>query len=95
MDGSHRKLITQLSKSDLLIIDDFGLQKLDEQQRMDLMEITEDRHGIKSTLIASQLPVSAWYEIIGEPTISDAILDRITAGANRIELKGESMRKNK
>lgn len=95
MDGSHRKLITQLSKSDLLIIDDFGLQKLDEQQRMDLMEIIEDRHGIKSTLIASQLPVSAWYEIIGEPTISDAILDRITAGSNRIELKGESMRKNK
>lgn len=95
MDGSHRKLINQLSKSDLLIIDDFGLQKIDEQQRMDLMEIIEDRHGIKSTLLASQLPVSAWYDIIGEPTISDAILDRITAGSHRIELKGESMRKSK
>jgi DNA replication protein DnaC len=95
MDGTHRKFIHQLSKSDLLIIDDFGLQRMDEQQRLDMMEIIEDRHGIKSTLIASQLPVSAWYEIIGEPTLSDAILDRITSGANRIELKGESMRKNK
>jgi DNA replication protein DnaC len=95
MDGSHRKLISQLAKSELLIIDDFGLQKIDEQQRMDLMEIIEDRHGIKSTLIASQLPVSAWFDIIGEPTISDAILDRITASSHRIELKGESMRKSK
>jgi DNA replication protein DnaC len=95
MDGTHRKLMTQIAKSDLLIVDDFGLQKMDEQQRLDMMEIIEDRHGLKSTLIASQLPVSTWYEIIGEPTLSDAILDRITAGSHRIELKGESMRKNK
>lgn len=95
MDGTHRKQITQISKSDLLIIDDFGLQKMDELQRLDMMEIIEDRHGIKSTIVASQLPVSTWYEIIGEPTLSDAILDRITAGAHRIELIGESMRKNK
>lgn len=95
MDGSHRKMITQLAKSDLLIMDDFGLQRMDEQQRLDMMEIIEDRHGVKSTLIASQLPVSAWYEIIGEPTLSDAILDRLTSGSHRIELKGESMRKNK
>lgn len=95
MDGTHRKLIAAISKADLLIIDDFGLQKLDDNNRMDLMEIIEDRHGLKSTLVASQLPVSAWHEIIAEPTLSDAILDRITSSANRIELKGESMRKNK
>lgn len=95
MDGTHRKFITSISKADLLIIDDFGLQKLDENNRMDLMEIVEDRHGLRSTLVASQLPVSAWYEIIAEPTLSDAILDRITSSAHRIELKGESMRKNK
>jgi DNA replication protein DnaC len=95
MDGSHRKLISSLAKADLLIIDDFGLQKLDENNRMDLMEIIEDRHGLRSTLIASQLPVSTWQEIIAEPTLSDAILDRITSNAHRIELKGESMRKTK
>jgi DNA replication protein DnaC len=95
MDGTHRKFIGTLAKADLLIIDDFGMQKLDEQHRLDLMEIVEDRHGIKSTLIASQLPVSAWYDIVAEPTISDAILDRLTSGAHRIELKGESLRKTK
>ena len=62
-------------------------------QRLDLMEIVEDWHGINSTLVASQLPVVAWYDIIGEPTLSDAILDRITAKANRIDLQGESLRK--
>lgn len=95
MDGTHRKLINSIAKADLLIIDDFGLQKLDEQHRLDLMEIIEDRHGLKSTMVASQLPVSTWCEIIAEPTISDAILDRITSGAHRIEIKGESLRKTK
>jgi DNA replication protein DnaC len=61
--------------------------------RLDLMEIIEDRHALKSTLVAAQLPVATWYDIIGEPTLSDAILDRLTAKANRIELKGESLRK--
>jgi len=89
MDGTHRKFISSIAKADLLIIDDFGLQKLNEYNRMDLMEIIEDRHGIKSTKIASQLPEPTWYKIISEPTISDAILDRITSSANRIELKGE------
>jgi DNA replication protein DnaC len=86
-------LINSIAKTELLILDDFGLQKLDDQQRLDLLEIVEDRHGIKSTLVASQLPVAAWYEIIGEPTLSDAILDRITTQANRIDLQGKSLRK--
>jgi DNA replication protein DnaC len=95
MEGTHRKLIASIAKADLLIVDDFGLQKLEDLQRLDLMEIIEDRHGLKSTLIASQLPVAAWYEVIGEPTISDAILDRITHQSIRIELIGESLRKKK
>ena len=95
MEGIHRKLIASIAKADLLIVDDFGLQKLEDLQRLDLMEIIEDRHGLKSTLIASQLPVAAWYEVIGEPTISDAILDRITHLSIRIELTGESLRKKK
>jgi DNA replication protein DnaC len=93
LDGTHRKLTNGIAKVDLLIIDDFGMQKLDDMNRLDLMEIIEDRHAIKSTLMVSQLPVSAWYEIIAEPTLSDAILDRLTSKANRIELKGESLRR--
>jgi DNA replication protein DnaC len=95
MDGTHRKQISAMAKTEVLIIDDFGLQKLDDYARLDLMEIMEDRHGRKSTVISSQLPVAAWYEIIGEPTLSDAILDRITSKATRIDLKGESFRKIK
>lgn len=95
MDGTHRKLIASIAKTDLVIIDDFGLQKLEENNRLDLMEIIEDRHGIRSTLVCSQLPVATWYEIIGEPTLSDAILDRLISKAHRVELKGESLRKNK
>lgn len=93
VEGTHRKLINSIAKADLLIIDDFGLSKLDDMHRLDLMEIVEDRHALKSTLVAAQLPVATWYDIIGEPTLSDAILDRLTAKANRIELKGESLRK--
>lgn len=93
IEGNHRKLIQSIAKAQLLIIDDFGMHKLDDMQRLDLMEIIEDRHGIKSTVIASQLPVAAWYEIIAEPTLSDAILDRITAKSIRLELQGESLRK--
>jgi DNA replication protein DnaC len=93
IEGTHRKLVQSIAKAQLLIIDDFGMHKLDDMQRLDLMEIIEDRHGIKSTVIASQLPVAAWYEIIAEPTLSDAILDRITAKSIRLELQGESLRK--
>lgn len=95
MDGTHRKQINAIAKSDVLIIDDFGLQKLDDYSRLDLMEIMEDRHGRKSTIISSQLPVAAWYDVIAEPTLSDAILDRLTSKAIRVELKGESLRKKK
>jgi DNA replication protein DnaC len=79
MDGTHRKEMKAMAKADVLIIDDFGLQKLDDYSGLDLMEVMEDRHGRKSTIVASQLPVSAWYEIIGEPTLSDPILDRLTS----------------
>jgi DNA replication protein DnaC len=93
IDGSFLKFFDKLAKADLLILDDFGLTHLDEKQQMDLMEIIEDRHGKSSTIIVSQLPVASWYEIIGEATIADAILDRLVHTSHRIELKGESLRK--
>jgi DNA replication protein DnaC len=94
-DGSYLKEIARIEKQDLLILDDFGLQPLDNQSRIGLMEIVEDRHGKRSTIIASQLPVQQWHEIIGEPTIADAILDRLVHDAHRIEMVGESLRKGK
>lgn len=93
IDGSFLKLFEKLGKANLLILDDFGLSHLDKQQQMDLMEIIEDRHNISSTIIASQLPVGSWYEVIGEATIADAILDRLVHTSHRVELKGESLRK--
>lgn len=93
IDGSFLKLFEKLGKANLLILDDFGLSHLDKQQQMDLMEIIEDRHNVSSTIIASQLPVGSWYEVIGEATIADAILDRLVHTSHRIELKGESLRK--
>jgi DNA replication protein DnaC len=92
-DGSYGREISRIEKYDLLILDDFGMAALDSAARMMLLEIIEDRHGRKSTIIASQLPVSKWYEVIGESTIADAILDRMVHTAHRIELKGESLRK--
>jgi DNA replication protein DnaC len=92
-DGTYLKEMNRIERCDLLILDDFGMQNLDNTNRMNLTEIIEDRHGRKSTLIASQLPVASWYEVIGESTIADAILDRLIHGAHRIELKGSSMRK--
>lgn len=92
-DGSYLKLINQLERQDLLILDDFGLKALDTLNRHSFMEIIEDRHGKRSSIIASQLPVEAWHEIIGEQTIADAILDRLVHSAHRINIKGESMRK--
>jgi DNA replication protein DnaC len=94
-DGSAIKEMFKLEKLDVLILDDFGIQPLDVQSRMLLMEIIEDRHGKKSTIITSQLPVSAWYEIIGDHTLADAILDRIVHDAHRIELRGESLRRKR
>jgi DNA replication protein DnaC len=94
-DGTYLKEITKMEKQDLLIIDDFGIQPLDQQSRSILMEIIEDRHGKKSTLFTSQVPVNQWHELIGEQTIADAILDRIVHDSQRLELKGESMRKKR
>ena len=92
-DGSYPKEITRIEKSDLLILDDFGLQALDAQIRMILLEIIEDRHDKKSTLIGSQIPFDKWYDLIGESTIADAILDRLYHGSHRVNLQGESLRK--
>jgi len=93
IEGSIYKFFEKLAKQDLLILDDFGLTHLEKQQQMDLMEIIEDRHGKTSTIIASQLPVGSWYDVIGEETIADAILDRLVHSSYRIEIKGESLRK--
>jgi len=93
LEGSIYKFFEKLAKTNLLIIDDFGLTHLEKQQQMDFMEIIEDRHGKTSTIIASQLPVGSWYDVIGEETIADAILDRLVHSAYRIELKGDSLRK--
>lgn len=94
-DGSYLKEIARIEKTDLLILDDFGLLPLDSYSRATMMEIIEDRHGKRSTIIASQLPVERWYDIIGEATVADAILDRLVHDAHRIELQGESLRKRK
>jgi DNA replication protein DnaC len=92
-DGSYIREIGRIEKQDLLILDDFGLQPFDNPSRSALMEIIEDRHGANSTIITSQLPVSQWHDAIGEKTVADAILDRIVHDAHRMELSGESLRK--
>ncbi len=92
-DGSYSKALQALSKLDLLILDDWGLEPLKAPQRNDLMEIMDDRHGYSSTVIISQLPTDQWYQSIGDNTLADAILDRLMHNAHRIKLKGESMRK--
>ena len=89
------KRLEKLAKADLLILDDFGLTTLDGQQQNDIMEIIEDRHARKSTIIVSQLPVAAWFDIFPEQTIADAILDRIVHTAHRFTIKGESLRKKR
>lgn len=94
-DGSYLKELAKIERQHLLIIDDFGLQSLDSQNRMTLLEIIEDRHNKASVIMTSQLPVNKWYDIIGDKTIADAILDRLIHQAHRIELKGESMRKKR
>lgn len=92
-DGSFPNLLKQLAKTQLLIIDDWGLEPLTKSQRNDLLEITDDRHGVSSTIITGQLPISQWHEIFGDPTVADAILDRVIHNAQKLKLKGESMRK--
>jgi len=92
-DGRFPKLIQQLAKTDLLILDDWGLEKMSLSQRNDLLEIMEDRHGQCSTLITSQLPITQWHKAIGDATLADAILDRLLHNSHKLKLKGESMRK--
>ena len=94
-DGSYIKEISRLERQHLIILDDFGLQPLDNQNRLTLLEIIEDRHSNKSMIITSQLPVERWYDIIGEKTVADAIMDRLVYQSHRIELAGESMRKKR
>jgi len=93
LEGTIHLLFQKISKAQLLILDDFGLTHLEQQHQMDLMEIIEDRHARSATIIASQLPVANWFDIIGEATIADAILDRLVHTSYRIELKGESLRR--
>ena len=90
-DGRHPRLIKSLGRADLLILDDFGLEPLDAGARHDLLEILEERYGRRSTIVTSQLPVTSWHEIVGDPTYADAILDRLVHNAHRIELVGESL----
>jgi DNA replication protein DnaC len=94
-DGSYIKELMKIERQDLLILHDFGIQPIDNTNRSALLEIIEDRHGKRSTIITSQLPVSQWYDVIGETTVADAILDRIVHQAHRIEMSGESLRKRK
>lgn len=93
LDGSFVKLLNQLDKASVLILDDFGLAPMDQNTRLALLQILEDRYNKKSIIIASQLPINKWHEYIAEPTLADAIMDRLMANAHRLELKGESLRK--
>lgn len=92
-DGRYPKLMATLAKTDLLVLDDWGLSGFTDAQRRDLLEILEDRNNLRSTLVTSQLPVDNWHELIGDPTLADAILDRLIHNAHRVNLKGESLRK--
>lgn len=93
LDGSYLKLLAVLERAPLIILDDFGLQPLDQTLRLTLLQMLEDRYARKSIIITSQLPISKWYEYFNDPTLADAIMDRVTSKATRIELKGESLRK--
>jgi len=94
-DGRYGRILSGLAKTHLLAFDDWGLSRLTEEQRHDLLEIIEDRHGLRSTIVATQLPLDKWHDVVGDPTIADAILDRLIHNAYKITLKGDSMRKTK
>jgi DNA replication protein DnaC len=93
MDGTLLKVINHIERNDLIVFDDFGLQPLDNNSRLALLQILEDCYQRKSVIVTSQLPVGKWYDYINEPTLADAICDRLLANASRIELKGDSMRR--
>ena len=92
-DGSYSKIMKKLLRAKVLVLDDFGLSPMSAQERRDLLEVVEDRHGLTSTIVAAQLPIEHWHENIRDPTIADAVLDRLVHNAYKINLKGESMRK--
>jgi DNA replication protein DnaC len=94
-DGRYTKILKNFAKAKLLLFDDWGLSQMTDENRHDLLEILEDRHSINSTLVTSQFPVGKWHDLIGDPTLADAILDRLIHSAYKIELKGGSMRKKK
>jgi DNA replication protein DnaC len=94
-DGSYTRLLARFAKADVLVLDDWGLVPMNEQQRQDVLEILEDRHGARSTVVTSQLPVENWHDYIAHPTIADAVLDRLVHNANRLVMKGPSRRKEK
>lgn len=94
-DGTYVRLLTKLAKVDVLVLDDWGLAPMADQQRRDVLEILEDRHGTRSTIVTSQLPVENWHDYIAHPTIADAVLDRLVHNAHRIKMKGPSRRKEK
>jgi DNA replication protein DnaC len=94
-DGSYRKLLAKYARVDLMVLDDWGLAPLTAQNRRDLLEILDDRYQVRSTLITSQLPVATWHQYLDDPTLADAILDRVIHNAHKIELSGESLRKKK
>lgn len=94
-DGSYGKLLTRLTRVDVLVLDDFGLSTMRDQDRQGLLDVLEDRHGNRSTIITTQLPTKAWHDYINDPTVADSICDRVVHNAHRIELKGASRRKEK
>jgi len=94
-DGTYVRLLARLAKVDVLILDDWGLAPMTDPQRRDVLEILEDRHGARSTVVTSQLPVENWHDYIAHPTIADAVLDRLVHNAHRLKLKGPSRRKEK
>ena len=93
-DGRHARMLKNLARVELLILDDWGLSVLTQGQRIDLLEILEDRNGRGSTIVTSQVPADQWHEVIGDPTLADAILDRLVHNAHRLELSGESLRRS-
>ena len=94
LDGRFRKLLAAWARSDVLVLDDFAMQPATDAQAADLLEVIEDRSDLRPTIVSSQLPVLLWHEHLGEPTVADAILDRLLHGAHRLELAGESMRRS-
>lgn len=93
-DGSLPKKLQAIAKIELLILDDFGLKPLTQMEKHDLLEVIEDRHGLRSTVMTSQLPIGHWHDYLGEPTVADAVMDRLLNNSHRLELRGESLRRN-